>query len=230
MVTIDSDKYKGFRRDSEEILKKHLVEYAFLTAPDAYLHRDEMIVDSISKKYNILMECATSQKEGLFIDISKLIELGYGVEICALGVSSLNSLLSAHERYEERLQFRDIAAKLTSIARHDDSFISLSTAIKDAQNVQGVNIKVFERGKKYPYFPDEIYSSDSNEKRFSCALEALIYAQAKDEKEVMQTFESRYNIVRTQMENRDAPIKQIEQLEVLKARFDEKVLENTKVD
>lgn len=230
MVIIDSDKYKAFRSDSEEILRKHLLEYAFLTAPDAYLHRDEMLVDAISKRYNILMECATSQKEGFFIDISKLRKLGYGVEICALGVSSLNSLLSAHERYEERMELEDRAAKLTSIERHDDSFISLSTAIRDAQNMQGVTIRVFERGKKHLYFPNQIYSSDSDERKFSCALEALMYAQAKDEKETMQTFETRYSVVRSQMANRNAPAKQIEQLESLKARFDEKILKDKKVD
>lgn len=55
MVVIDSDKYKGFRPDSEEIQRNHQTEYAFLTAPDSYWHRDQMLVDAISKKYNILM-------------------------------------------------------------------------------------------------------------------------------------------------------------------------------
>lgn len=94
-----------------------------------------MIVDALSKRYNILMECATSQKEGFFIDISRLIQLGYEVEICVLGVSSLNSLISLHERYEELLEEGNIAAKLTNIARHDDSFVSLNTAVKGAQNM-----------------------------------------------------------------------------------------------
>lgn len=68
VVVIDSDKYKAYRPDSQEILDEHLAEYAFLTAPDSYLHRDEMIVDAIKSKYNILMECATSEKEGLFVN------------------------------------------------------------------------------------------------------------------------------------------------------------------
>lgn len=230
IVIIDSDKYKGRRKDSNDILRKHLVEYAFLTAPDAYLHRDEMLVDAISKNYNILMECATSQKEGLFIDISKLIELGYNVELCVLGVSPLNSLLSMHERYEALMQLNNKAAKLTGIERHDDSFISLNQAVRDVQNMQRVNIHVYCRGKEFPFFPYEIYSKNNGERKFSCALEALMYAQSKDEKETMQTFDARYNIIKGQMVNRNAPAKQIQQLESIKARFDEKMLEDKKVD
>lgn len=168
------------------------------------------------------MECATSQKEGLFIDIEKLIDIGYDVEICVLGVSSLNSLLSVHERYEALMQLNDRAAKLTGIERHDDSFVSLNQAVKNTQNIPGVNTHVYCRGKVYPFFPEEIYSSESNETRFSCALEALMYAQSKDEKETMQTFEARYNVLKNQMSNRNAPTKQVEQLETVRERFEEK--------
>lgn len=112
VVVIDSDKYKAYRPDSQEILDEHLAEYAFLTAPDSYLHRDEMIVDAIKSKYNILMECATSEKEGLFVNTEILKKAGYNVEIHALGVSSLNSVMSAHERYEALLEINDNAAKL----------------------------------------------------------------------------------------------------------------------
>lgn len=220
LVIIDSDKYKAFRDDSQEILKNHLVEYAYLTAPDAYLHRDEMIVDAMEKKYNILMECAPSQKEGFFVDISKLMEAGYNVEVCVLGVSALNSLLSVHERYEAKLLLNDIAAKLTGIGRHDDSFKALGNALRDTQKTSQIEIKIFERGRKYPYIPNMLYSSNSKERRFSCALEALIYAQRCDEKLIMNNFESRYKAVENQMENRNAPIEQKEQLEKVWERYE----------
>ena len=223
IVIIDSDKYKGKRPDSADILRKHLVDYAYLTAPDAYLHRDEMIVDALSKRYNILMECATSQKEGLFIDISKLTELGYKVEVCALGVSPLYSLLSVHERYEAELLLNNTAAKWTSVARHDDSFSSLNTAIANVQNMPGVVTKIYERGKGRPYIPKKIYATNRDDKAFSCALEALMYAQAQDELAILPDFETKYKVVKAQMEIRNAPQKQRDQLEVVKARFDERM-------
>ena len=230
LVVIDSDKYKGFRPDSEEIQRNHQTEYAFLTAPDSYWHRDQMIVDAISKKYNILMECATSQKEGLFIDISELIKEGYEVEICVLGVSALNSLLSVHERYEDLLEHSSSSAKLTGVARHDDSFKSLNTAIKDVQNMRGVKVNVYERGKEPPYFPKQIYSSTSDERRYSCALEALIDAQSRDEKMILQGFEERVKAVEEKMRRRQAPKTQLEQLAVVQERYEEKITENIKED
>lgn len=222
VVIIDSDKYKAYRPDNEQIQQTYPEYYAPLTAPDSYLHRDEMLVDALSKRYNILMECATSQKEGFFIDISRLIQSGYEVEICALGVSSLNSLISLHERYEELLEEGDRAAKLTNIARHDDSFVSLNTAVKGAQNMPGVTIKVYERGKAPTYFPIQIYSSAGKEKRYSCALEALISTQGKDEKATMPTAGRRLDRLEGKMAKRQAPITQIQQLGVVRERYEEK--------
>lgn len=225
MVIIDSDKYKAYRPDNEQIQQSYPEYYAYLTAPDSYLHRDEMLVDALSERYNILMECATSQKEGLFIDISSLIKLGYEVEICVLGVSSLNSLISVHERYEELLAKGNKAAKLTNIARHDDSFVSLSTAIRDTQNMQGVTVKVYERGKGPTYFPVQVYSSEDCERRFSCALEALILTQGKDEKETIPTAEQRLTKIEEKMKKRGAPGNQLEQLASIQARYEERVQE-----
>lgn len=220
VVIIDSDKYKAYRSDSEEILKNHLVEYAFLTAPDAYLHRDEMLTDAINKRYNILMECATSQKDGLFIDVFDLLKKGYKVEMCAIGVSSLNSLLSLHERYESEMQLKYNAAKLTKIDRHDDSFKSLNKVIGVMQRYPQISIKVFKRGKEYLDDPEMIYCSTNGEKRFSCALEAIMYAQSTDEKKTLQNFEKRYNIIREQMNIRNAPKAQMNQLDKVKERYE----------
>ena len=212
VVVIDSDKYKAYRPDSQEILDEHLAEYAFLTAPDSYLHRDEMIVDAIKSKYNILMECATSEKEGLFVNTEILKKAGYNVEIHALGVSSLNSVMSAHERYEALLEINDNAAKLTSIERHDDSYNSLGKAIMEEQRKKGVKINVYKRGDKRPFIPEEIYNQTDKKGRYSCPYEALIDAQAQDLQKTLPTFEKRYNVLVNQMEIRKAPQKQIEQL------------------
>ncbi len=220
IVIIDSDRYKAYKADSKEILRNHLVEYAFLTAPDAYLHRDEMIVDAMKKRYNILMECAPSQKEGLFVDVSQLMDAGYNVEINVLGVSSLNSLLSIHERYEAKIKLNDISAKLTGIERHDDSFKALGNIIKDAQKLSGITINVFERGRTYPYVPKEIYFSNSNERIFSCPFEALMCTQHKDGKLAIQNFENRYKTVKCQMDERNAPEAQKEQLEKVWERYE----------
>lgn len=65
-----------------------------------------------------------------------------------------------------------------------------------------------------------IYSSNSNEKRFSCALEALMYAQQRDAKIIMDNFENRYKTVKSQMDNRNAPREQKEQLGKVWERYE----------
>lgn len=227
MVIIDSDKYKAYRPDSQEILDDHLAEYAFLTAPDSYLHRDEMVVDAIKSKYNILMECAPSEKEGLAVNTDILKRIGYNVEIHALGVSTLNSVISAHERYEALLELNDNAAKLTSIERHDDSYNSLNKIIKEEQRKKGIEIKVYKRGEQRPFLPEKIYDSEDKIKRYSCAYEALLEAQSGDLQKTLPTFEKRYNVLVNQMEIRKAPQKQKEQLNQIKQRY-EKIIQNVK--
>ena len=185
-----------------------------------------MIVDAIKSKYNILMECATSEKEGLFVNTEILKNAGYNVEIHALGVSSLNSVMSAHERYEALLEINDNAAKLTSIERHDDSYNSLGKAIMEEQRKKGVKINVYKRGDKRPFIPEKIYNQTDKKGRYSCPYEALIDAQAQDLQKTLPTFEKRYNVLVNQMEIRKAPQKQIEQLKKIKQRY-EQIVEKT---
>lgn len=221
MVVIDSDKYKAYRKDSSRLQKEHLVEYAYLTAPDAYQHRDEMIYDTMNEGYNILMECATSEKEGMFVDLNKIMSKGYQVEIAVLGVSQINSLLSVHERYESQIDLNLSSAKLTSIERHDDSFSSLKKCIRKIDE-NNVKVSVFKRGNAFPYMPQEIYSTNDKIRRFSSAIEALDATQQQDEKLTMKNFTQRYAIVQQQMLNRKAPKQQLQQLIRVLDRYKEK--------
>lgn len=221
LVVIDSDKYKEYRLDSPEIQKKHLVEYAYLTAPDAYQHRDEMIYDTMKNKYNILMEVATSEKQGMFIDIDKEIRArGYDVEIAVLGVSQINSLLSIHERYESQITLGLSTAKLTSVSRHDDSFTSLSKCVRSIDE-SDVDISVYQRGERLPYTPKKIYSSTDGKKRFQSAIEALNYVQEQDKKKTIAGFTQRFSIVQQQMLTRNAPKEQRQQLGLVLDRYEE---------
>lgn len=227
VVIIDTDKYKAYRSDSAEILKNHLTEYAFLTAPDSYLHRDEMIEDAMKLKYNILMECATSKKDGLFIDISEIQKARYNVEFHVLGVSSINSALSVHERYEALIRLNNNAAKLTGISRHDDSFESLISSIGKEQNRKDILINVYKRGEEYPYIPEIVYSSLDKIKKFSCPVEAISYTQSKDLKRTLLTAEERYKTLIGQMKERKAPQSQINQLYEVRRRY-KRIIEKDK--
>ena len=228
-VIIDSDKYKEFRPDTEEILKKHLALYSFLTGPDAYMHRDEMIVDTMQLKYNIIMECAPSKKQGLFVDIDEIRKRGYTPQIAVLGVSRLNSLLSVHERYEAQMQLNYSAAKLTGIERHDESFKALEDSIIEAEK-QGVEVKVFRRGRGYLAHPELCYESYNSNNKFSSAVEAMRYEQKIDENDTILNFNERYKILLQQMLNRRAPELQIRQLEEVRHIFVKQLKEREELD
>ncbi len=217
LIIIDSDKYKAYRSDNSEILRDHFAEYAFLTAPDSYLHRDEMIEDAMKYKFNILMECATSEKDKLFVDVQEIQKAGYSVELHVLGVSSLNSAISVHERYEALIKLNLNTAKLTGLRRHDDSFNSLISAVLDNKDVE---INIYKRGKKYPYEPELVYSPNNKNRRFSCPAEALLYTQRQDLKETIPTVESRCEIIKKQMKARQAPENQVRQLAEIKKRYE----------
>lgn len=214
LVVIDSDKFKAYRPDNSEIMQNYMDKYAYLTAPDSYLHRDEIVVEAIKQKYNILMECAPSQKEGLFVDINKIIESGYEVEIHVLGVGLLNSMLSVHERYEKSLLSNSKTAKLTSLDRHADSYDSLATSIMKEQNKDRVSIFVYKRGEKDSYEPIMVYDSNKDDK-YSCPAEALIDTQIKDNLKTIPEARKRYEVIEQQMEERNAPESQRKQLEDL---------------
>ena len=238
MVIIDSDKYKGFRSDNLEIMKKYSTIYGYVTAPDSYWHRDEMIYDAMSKKYNILMECATSMKDGMFVEPNRILKNGYNVEVSILAVSDLNSLLSVHERYEDRLYVAEeknldknkkltmeeekikiskevsrLTAKLTPINRLYDSFDSMTNVIRNLQDNSSIVKKIYIRGKDANSFPELVYSSETEEKKFSCLLEAYLHFVKEDEKRVVQYFIERYNKIYNKMNIRNAPSNQVKQLE-----------------
>lgn len=221
LVIIDSDKYKAYRHDNKDILRDHFAEYAYLTAPDAYLHRDEMLTDAMNSKYNILMECAPSEKDGLFVDIDRIQQAGYTVEIHVLGVSSLNSSISTHERYEDSLERNSNVAKLTSLDRHDDSFTSLNEAVKENQNKKNVKICVYKRGENGKSAPEKVYDSSNDDKRFSCAYEALQYTQNCDLDKTMEQASTRIGKLKDKMIARMAPANQIMQLLKILGRYEE---------
>lgn len=221
LVIIDSDKYKAYRHDNKDILRDHFAEYAYLTAPDAYLHRDEMLIDAMNKKYDILLECAPSEKAGLFVDVDSIKKSGYDVEIHALGVCSLNSSISIHERYEDLLERNSNVAKLTSLDRHDDSFTSLNEAVKENQNKKNVKICVYKRGENGKSAPEKVYDSSNDDKRFSCAYEALQHTQNCDLDKTMEQASTRIGKLKDKMIARMAPANQIMQLLKILGRYEE---------
>ncbi len=218
-VIIDSDKYKHYRPDAEILVKKDPTLYGFLTGPDAYGHRDNIYDYATNNKYNILMEIAPSIKNGLFnIDIDDLINKGYSIDAHVLAVSKLNSALSIHERYEGQIEAELPTPKLTDLDRHNESFQALNDIIKNLQNDKRIGINIYKRAKKYTQMPELIFPREGNNK-YSCPYQALLESQQADYKNTISQFNDRYSTILEQMDRRDAPQDQYNQLSKIKEEY-----------
>lgn len=218
-IFVDSDKYKHFRFDAQEIAKRYPVIYPHLTASDGYDHAANIYEYAIDKKYNIIKESAPSAKKGLVdLDRNVLKAKNYRISVHILAVGELNSLLSVHERYELQIIHGLKTAKLTGIPRHDESYNVLIQNVKDIEPDKDISsINIYVRGiNEEGYNPKQIYPSD----KFASTEEAIISARKIDNEKTIKEFEPRYSLVLEEMNKRNAPQAQYEQLEKIRERWE----------
>ena len=218
-VFVDSDIYKHYRFDAADISNKYPLIYPFLTGPDGYDHAENIYSYALENKYNIIKETAPSYNKGLIgVDLSKIRRKGYKVSLNILAVSGLNSSLSMHERYELQILSGLKTAKLTGLHRHNESYESLIPNVQDIINNdnQIEEIKVFKRGiEREDFNPILIFPSE----KYKTAIEAITDERIRDLEETKKEFESRYNVLIKQMNDRNAPKEQYEQLEKIKSNI-----------
>lgn len=214
-IFVDSDKYKHFRYDAQDISKNYPLLYPFLTGPDSYDHADNVYQYAIYNKYNIIKETAPSAKKGLLgKETEELLKNNYDISVNVLAVGKLNSLLSVHERYELQIINKLKTAKLTHIERHNESYNALIKNVSDIE--KNVNISVYRRGEsKNNFEPIKIYSNDANKNNYTTASEAIEIARKIDNEQTKKEFKNRYNLLIKQMNSRNAPKEQFEQLKTI---------------
>lgn len=217
-VFVDSDKYKHYRFDANDISNNYPLIYPFLTGPDGYDHAENIYEYALENKYNIIKETAPSYNKGLIgVDLSKIKRNGYDISLNILAVSGLNSSLSMHERYELQILYGLKTAKLTGLHRHNESYESLIPNVQEIINAGEIKeIKVFKRGIEQENFnPILIFPS----KKYKTVIESITDERIKDFENTKKEFESRYKILISQMNARKAPKEQYEQLEKIKSNI-----------
>ena len=207
-VVIDSDAFKAFNPQKDEITQKYPTLYGFLTGLDAYLHRDEVYFKAINEGYNILIEIAPSTKDLLFnIDFEELKTHGYKVIANILAACLENSLLSIHERYEGQLESKMDSPKLTDLKRAMDSYEAVSLIIDELIKRKDIDINLFQRS---PYTISEENTTYIEPPIFITEKRKLIRkayeeACAADREDIMKSAEKRISDVSKQMKKRKAP-------------------------
>lgn len=226
-VVIDSDAFKAFNPQKDEITRLYPTLYGFLTGLDAYLHRDEVYSKALKEGYNILIEVAPSTKELLFnIDFEELREHGYVAVANILAACLENSLLSIHERYEGQLEAKMNSPKLTDLKRAIDSYNAVTLIIDELVKIEDVQANIFQRS---PYSKTEQNtqfiqppSFVTDDKEF--LLQAYTEACDSDREDMVKYVDERIKSINEQMQRRNAPSDQRAQF----AQIVELILNNLK--
>lgn len=99
----------------------------------------------LGRRYNVVYDMIMSDPEQSLIQIKELQELGYGVEVHALSVNYLDSLLSLCNRFIVE-NSRGVEAQWMPLEVHDYSYYAFPESIRSIQdNLPDISINVWAR-------------------------------------------------------------------------------------
>lgn len=195
-----------------------------LTGIDSYDHANNIRNFAIENGYNLLFECAPSQKQGLIgIDLQELEEHGYNTRFHIMAVGNLLSSMAIHYRYENEINRNPTSCeiKLTDLSRHDDSYKGVETVIK---LLSPDRISIYRRGtKEEGKEPQEIIKQDGH----TLTQEDIIQILSKERENsnrnyifnAKDSFQEDFNKIKKSMEDRKAPEDQLKQLNEIYDRY-----------
>lgn len=167
-IVINYDLYKKYRPDCDEIRNANPTYFGALTAIDSYDHGSDIMDMALDLNYDVLIESAPSSRDGLVnVNLEKMSRAGYDLDFNILAVRNLISALGVHRRYEQAIKEGLPDAKLTDLARHDDSYKALENIVSNFSNKN--LIKIYRRGtEEERRIPQQIICAEGRE------LDALI--------------------------------------------------------
>ncbi len=224
-IIINPDLYKKFNPQVEKILKEDPTHFGALTGIDSYDHANNIRNYAIENNYDILFECAPSEKQGLIgIDLEQLNNKNYNTQFYILAVGDLISSLAIHYRYEHELKnsINLGQAKLTDLKRHDDSYKGVINALRE---LPPEKVNIFVRGPKQNPIPKKI-TKHSQEKQLTVVdhINCLLREREKSNYDYIFSngdfnFQRDYNFIKASMEKREAPEMQFQQLTKIYNRY-----------
>ena len=215
-VIINSDHFKKFRTDVDKLFEEDPENFGALTGIDSYDHANDINMYAMENGYDILLECAPSTSQGMIgVNKKMLQDYQYDINYFGLAVGNLPSAFSIHKRYEEDIRDPKMKgeAKLTSLARHNDSYDAMS---KIMQGIDLYKLHTYRRGTAEEKFIPQLVDGKNKievfkKLQYESNVMYLKEQQANNMKE--------YNEIRRLMEERNADKAQIQQLEDVKKMF-----------
>ena len=198
-ININSDEYRVFHQQANEIVEKYPTHYAKLTNYDAHLWGDELFSYAIEHGYSVLREKVPTDY-GL-LEIIKNIPSNYEVALHVVLTGNLESLLRTHERYEKELIENKIA-KLSSRDAHNKCYELLPDFVKKCLDF---NIKV-----SYVSVEENQWKTQSIQDH---SLEVLQKEREESNKNACIQYDIRMNKIKESKKSRNASQEEWKELE-----------------
>lgn len=215
IAVLDSDSYKGFRPDSLEIQQLYPQYYGALTGIDSYDHVQNIASFAMKNRYNFLIESAPSTSQGVIgLDLDELEQLGYSIHYDVLAIGHIVSQMGIHQRYEAMLRDEELrkTAKLTSIARHNDSYLAVLEVLHNSS--PNSIITVYRRGSEAENMKPQIVATNLTTED---AVKTVVdYRESSNRRYISShQFNTDYRAVQGMMAQRGASEAQMRQLSMV---------------
>ena len=228
-IVINYDLFKKYRPDCEKIREINPAYFGALTGIDSYDHGSDIMDMALDLGYDILIESAPSSRDGLVnVNLEKMARAGYDLDFNILAVGDLVSALGVHIRYEQAIIENLPDAKLTDLARHNDSYNALEKIVEDFSDKN--LIRVYRRGtEEENRVPQQIICPEGRE------LEALREERKRSNFEYASmekgrdksNFERDYLYVLSMMENRQFSNTELGQIKKVYSQYEHFCLDNS---
>lgn len=198
-LIINSDEYRKFNKNSDEIYNEYPTYYTKLTNYDAHLWGDELFSYAVNNGYSVLREKAPINYN--LIKIIKEISEKNNVIVNVVVTGNLNSALATRERYEKEL-LKNSNARLSNIDSHNKCYNLLPEFISMCLSL---NIKVnyiVPRNNKFEIIP--VKKDDY--------LNLLHEIRRESNEDTIIEYKTRINSIIESMKKRNASSEQYEEL------------------
>lgn len=222
IVIITTDDYKPFHPKAGEIAMKHPTKYCEIVEKDSAKWTNEILNYAIKNKYNFIFEC-TLRNERIIERMKELKENDFNVEVRALAVSYIESLLSAYERYEKQVEARAWGRFFNPLS-YNETYKSIPNVIQLIEQSDCYDVlEIYKRGTeiKNPILIYGNYHKTNYEQEFKyeSAKEAIMMARNEDLNNIKNVKE-RFIRIKESFERRTNTLEEKEGLKQLEEIID----------
>ncbi len=222
LVKIDPDIVAIYHQNYEQILRE-IPESSYEELQKFVRPAIKVIKDMAAERHvNILSEGTFASTDAYMDILRNQTQNGYDIEIDIIAVHRFESLLSAMERQQEKIEYK-LPPRTVSTEPHDNAYRKIYTTLRGIAE-EGINCRtrIFRRGKN-EMLPELVYTSE--DETYPNPSAALFEQREQNLRQIIaqkDAFIARIKSLRNRiMQNEEGEVKkvQLEQLDELDQQF-----------